>query len=257
MKALALNMSPRKGGNTRVALDALAADLREASIEVEVEELAAYRIEPCLGCRLCFDRGESACPRHDDLPSLAAKIAECDLLVAGSPVYVEDIAGSAKNAIDRMAFICHRPAFFGKRAFVVTTSGVGSSAHAEMSLRKALMLWGFQVGSGAMFAMDARSESEGFRLKYAKALPRIGKRLRALVRAPFSPSLLSMLVFGVQRISYQRIPEDKRDTIDYAYWSGKGWLAPGVAYAVPAKVGIFKRLAARALASITAAIVLK
>jgi multimeric flavodoxin WrbA len=55
-----------------------------------------------------------------------------------------------KNWIDRMAFNNHRPAFAGKSAVIVTTSGMGSTSHTQKTMQYALMAWGIHVSFARM-----------------------------------------------------------------------------------------------------------
>ena len=47
-----------------------------------------------------------------------------DGIIFASPVYVNDVSGIAKTWIDRLAYVCHRPAFAGKCAYLIATVGV-------------------------------------------------------------------------------------------------------------------------------------
>jgi hypothetical protein len=53
-------------------------------------DLAEMDIRTCRGCRICFDKGEESCPLKDDLLAIRRRIEAAELLVLGSPVYVED-----------------------------------------------------------------------------------------------------------------------------------------------------------------------
>jgi multimeric flavodoxin WrbA len=67
------------------------------------------------------------------------------LTVFASPIYVEDVNGAMKNFIDRMAYNCHRPRFFGRsergwldagRAFYVDGTVGAPKAYAARALGK-------------------------------------------------------------------------------------------------------------------------
>ncbi len=80
------------------------------------------------------------CPCRDGLAALRKKLLPADGVIAASPVYVEDVSGTMKNWIDRMAYHCYRPAFAGKLAFVVITSGVGTTGRAAQTMATAMRL---------------------------------------------------------------------------------------------------------------------
>ena len=117
MKLVLINSSGRTGGNTARVLtlfeESLAAGAKKNGVELELlrVNLAQLSLLPCLGCRACFDRGEENCPRKDGLLTLRDQMLDADGYVFASPVYVEDVNGAMKTLIDRLAFVCHRPAF--------------------------------------------------------------------------------------------------------------------------------------------------
>jgi multimeric flavodoxin WrbA len=166
MNIIALNSSARRGGNTEQLLSLIEKRLREKAsgagfdLEYEMISLDALNLEFCRGCRICFDKGEGKCPLHDGLLELYSKLQATDGVIFASPVYVEDVNGIMKNFIDRMAFNCHRPAFAGKTALIVSTSGMGSSGHSGRTMRYALTSWGFHIAGVAKFSMGALMKKE-------------------------------------------------------------------------------------------------
>ncbi len=140
MKILICVGSYRKNGNTARVADLVEEKLvklaAQAHVPLEIETvfLAHQDIGLCRGCRVCFDKGEDLCPLHDDFLAVKAKMLEADGIVAASPIYVDDVCGTTKNWIDRLAHVCHRPQFAGKCAYLITTVGSGPSRHALRTL---------------------------------------------------------------------------------------------------------------------------
>ena len=229
MKIVMIGSSFRTNGNTEQLLNLLQETLlKEAEakrIHLEVERLPLSRkvIQPCRGCRLCFERGEEFCPWKDDVLSIQEKLKAADAVVTASPIYVEDVNGIMKTWIDRMAFNCHRPAFCGKCAAVLTTSGSGSSGHAAATLANALGAWGFEVVAKEKFRMGARMEPEQISASFQARLSRIaGTLLNAILRQPEqSPSLSSLIAFRIQQKIFQRSATQTRDRL---FWEEHGWL---------------------------------
>jgi multimeric flavodoxin WrbA len=95
MKLLLINSSARTGGNTARVMDLFEQNLsslaRETALDLKFERvsLAQLSIKPCLGCRACFDRGESACPQQDGLLELYESMRCADGYIIASPTYVE------------------------------------------------------------------------------------------------------------------------------------------------------------------------
>ena len=86
MKVLILNGSPRKNGNTSLALKEMEKIFLENEIETEVIQIGQMEIRGCLGCYSCKTTGKCAI---DDFVNteLAPKFEAADGLVVASPVY--------------------------------------------------------------------------------------------------------------------------------------------------------------------------
>ena len=159
-----------------------------------------------------------AVPHQDDVLSLYARMRLADGYLIASPIYVEDINGTLKTMIDRMAFLCHRPALFGKSAFLFTTSGIGSSRHALATMSKAFGTWGIKTAGQAQFRLGALSTRDEIAARYGETIERDARRFfRQLLRQPFRPSMYSLIAFTVQQSLWSKSSVD-HDTVDYRYW---------------------------------------
>ena len=210
------------------------ARVQEISLELIHVNLAQRKLLSCLGCRACFDRGEDACPRKDDLLQLKRELLEADGYLIASPVYVEDVNGIMKTMIDRLAFFSHRPALFGKAALLYVTSGIGSSNHALNTMRTAFGTWGVRVVKGLKFRLGALTPEEEIRARYGVSISRAATLLLAVLRQqPFRPSFYSLLAFSVQQAMWRR-DEKANNTVDLQFWQQSGWLDQGRRYYDPA-----------------------
>lgn len=186
------------------------------SNDVKCERIFLYeqKIAFCRGCRLCFDKGEQECPMKDDLLPILEKIQKSDALIIGSPVYVEDVSGSIKNWIDRMAFNSHRPVFSGKPALIFTTSGVGSSSHAIRTMKTALNTWGFNVVGQLKF--EGKNKKKNAEVGIEKACQKFHRAI--CNQDNFKPAFNSLLFFKVQQSYWQK---QKEETFDVLFWQKK------------------------------------
>ena len=73
MKITILNGSPRKE-NTAAMAEAFAEGAREAGHEVEILQVGKMKINGCLGCGYCHDKGEGNCIQKDDLEKISTFI---------------------------------------------------------------------------------------------------------------------------------------------------------------------------------------
>jgi len=139
MKAVILNASPRKSGSTSIVLGVLGERIT-AEYETETIELGAKSIAPCAGCLGCRPNGACVLPR-DEAHRIGERIAECDLLVIGTPCYWGNVPSTLKAVLDRNVttfehFLDGMPKakLAGKKAVIVMTSG--SSFPGSRSLRQ-------------------------------------------------------------------------------------------------------------------------
>lgn len=85
MKVLIINGSPRKGGNTSLAIDEVVAVLHGEGIETEVRQIGNRDIRGCIACNRCATLGH--CVFDDEVNQLAKEFEEADGLIVASPVY--------------------------------------------------------------------------------------------------------------------------------------------------------------------------
>ena len=266
LNLLILTSSHRKKGNTASTVSLLEEDLHRLSQSwgentpephSEIVFLAHEDIRTCRGCRICFDKGEEHCPLRDGLLPLKKKIDTSDLLILASPVYVEDINGIMKNWIDRMSFICHRPEYAGKGAYVISTSAIGSTSHTLRTMSTALRAWGFTVFGSTSFVTGALMKREEIGQHYGPVISRIAEKiLRDFQRGKQkNPSFLSLLIFKVQQNYYKK--HEAEGSLDYTYWKDHGWTDKGATYYAQHRANPLKVAAARLLGRFVSKFVLK
>ena len=95
IKILGISGSPRKNGNTASMVKYTLQQAESMGyVETEYQTLADYDFKPCTGCMRCFGANCPAddpylCYDHpgDGIEHLAPKVAECDGLLLGYPIY--------------------------------------------------------------------------------------------------------------------------------------------------------------------------
>lgn len=106
MKVLAVNGSPREGGNTSILIERVLARLRESGIETEVCQIGGKEIHGCRACYSCFKNKDARCGVDDDVANeVIAKMADADGIILGSPTYFSDVTPELKALIDRAGFV--------------------------------------------------------------------------------------------------------------------------------------------------------
>lgn len=102
MKVLMLNGSPRKGGNTAIALNEMEQIFRSSGVEVETVQVGQLDIRGCIACGSCFKTGK--CVIDDVVNELAPKFEQSDGLVAASPVYYASANATLIACLDRLFY---------------------------------------------------------------------------------------------------------------------------------------------------------
>ncbi len=99
-KILILNTSPRKKGNSHLLAEALAKGALEAGHQVDVLELGAAHIGPCLACGHCR-RQPGQCVQADDMAKVREAVDAAEILVFAGPLYYFGLPAQMKLMIDR------------------------------------------------------------------------------------------------------------------------------------------------------------
>jgi len=103
MKAIAINASPKMDkGNTAAILMPFLEGIREAGAEVEIFYTSKMKINQCQGDLACWFKTPGKCSQRDDMDILLPKLAEADIWIFATPVYVGSMSGPLKNMIDRI-----------------------------------------------------------------------------------------------------------------------------------------------------------
>jgi len=257
MKILNIISSARKQGNTAQIVTRLQETLisigskGDLLIEFDTINLSERYIQPCRGCRVCFDRGEVFCPLKDDLLQILEQIRNSDVIIVASPVYVNDVNGIMKNLIDRLAFICHRPELGNKMVYLIATVGGSISFQALLTLSGAFSTWGAQIIGKTGFVMGELMKKEEIIRLYESKIQKIGKLIiKAIQKQAFlTPSMISLITFKIQQKAWGK---GHGSSADLEYWKQQGWLDPHCTFYVPMRTNRVKLALARMIGSIFA-----
>lgn len=103
MKVLAINGSPHgPRGNTERILQPFLEGAREAGAETKVIYLRDLEIKHCIGCFTCWTKTPGVCVQKDDMAQVIPKLAEAEMVVYATPLYVFTASGLMKDFMDRM-----------------------------------------------------------------------------------------------------------------------------------------------------------
>ncbi len=105
MKAVLVNGSPRKNGNTFIMLTVVKNELEAKGIKTELIQAGSRDIHGCTACGACRKSKMPRCAYDDDIVNKAIEaIKDADALILGSPVYFGGITAQMKAFIDRVGY---------------------------------------------------------------------------------------------------------------------------------------------------------
>ena len=134
MKVLLINGSPRKEGNTAIALAEVSKQLTKEGIESEIVWIGNKPIRGCIACGQCKEQNLSRCVFDDDICNqISAKFEESNALIVGSPVYYGQPNGALLSIIQR-AFYSNGTNISGKPAASIAVCRRGGATAVFESL---------------------------------------------------------------------------------------------------------------------------
>lgn len=132
MYAIAVNGSPRKGGNTEILLKEVLAELDDAGWETEFAKVGGTAIRGCIACHKCFENKDNRCSiKKDKFNTIYEKMVAADAMILGSPTYFAAVSADLKALVERAGFVAYANdhAFSGKIGAAVVAVRRGGATH--------------------------------------------------------------------------------------------------------------------------------
>ncbi|MFH2047230.1 MAG: flavodoxin family protein [Pseudomonadota bacterium] len=133
MYAIAINGSPRKGGNTELLLKEVLSELNDKGWETELVKVGGTAIRGCIACEKCFKNQDNQCSvKKDKFNEIYLKMLKADAMILGSPTYFAAVSADLKALIERAGFVAYanNNAFAGKIGAAVVAVRRGGATHA-------------------------------------------------------------------------------------------------------------------------------
>lgn len=132
MKAVAINGSPRPGGNTEILLKKVLEPLEAAGWDTEILRIGGKAVRGCMACMKCVEKQNGRCIiENDPINEYLEKMYAADAIILGSPTYFADVTSELKALIDRAGFVAlaNGGAFSGKIGAAVVAVRRGGATH--------------------------------------------------------------------------------------------------------------------------------
>ena len=158
MRVLMINGSPRKNGNTSIALAEMERIFQEEGMETQVVQVGNQNIRGCIACLSCKQKGK--CVFDDLVNQIAPQFEAADGLVIASPVYYASANGGLISFLDRLFY----STLFDKTmkvgaAVAVARRGGNSATYDE--LKKYFAISGMPIATGQYWnAVYGREKGE-------------------------------------------------------------------------------------------------
>jgi multimeric flavodoxin WrbA len=201
MKVVAINGSPRKGGNTEILLRKVLEPLEEAGWDTELIQVGGKEIRGCIACYKCFENKDMRCAvKKDIFNGCMEKLVEADAMVLGSPTYFTDVSAELKALIDRSGLVslANGGIFAGKIGAAVVAVRRGGATHAFDSINHMFLMsrmivpgsiyWNIGIG---LDKGDVLKDEEGLRnmRNLGETIAWLGKAIKPnMVSFPQPPS---------------------------------------------------------------------
>lgn len=158
MKVLLINGSPRKGGNTSIALKEMERVFHQDGIETESVQVGNQDIRGCIACMACKKNGR--CVFDDQVNETAPKFEGADGLVIACPVYYASANGTLVSFLDRLFYSTPFDKTMKVGAAVAVARRGGNSATYD-ELNKYFSISGMPIATGQYWnAVYGREKGE-------------------------------------------------------------------------------------------------
>lgn len=173
MYAVAINGSPRKGGNTEILLQEVLTELKRDHWDVELVQVGGTAIRGCIACGKCWERKNSKCALDKDpFNGLFEKMIRADAIICGSPTYFAAVSADLKALLERAGFVAlaNGNRFAGKIGAAVVAVRRGGATHAFDTINHMFQMSRMIIPGSTYWNMgfglnkeDVRSDDEGLR----------------------------------------------------------------------------------------------
>ena len=230
MKILTIMGSPHNG-NTLEIINNIESKFSEyKDVDFEIIHLKDVELKPCMGCFVCFIKGDDSCPLKDDKSEIFKKMDEADGVIFASPVYSMHVSYLMKLFIDRFSCTFHRPRYFGKYAISVAVAGNIGLKETSNYLKMVAKSWGFDYIDGLSYrAAPKNTPMKIPPLKKDRTDEVINKFYNAIKeKKPQKLTISDYLAFRLMQVVYNQMKT--MSPYDYKYWSEKGWFKKDIKY---------------------------
>ncbi|MDD5258843.1 MAG: flavodoxin family protein [bacterium] len=190
------------------------------TIQYEVIILGEKNVAMCKGCWSCTQKG--SCVIIDDLQELQEKLLTSDLIILGSPVYVQHVSAQFKAFTDRLFIWFHTLRLIGKPALTAITTSRTGIRPTEKYLNMILFLLGtIPIGHlrGIAYRPGEFPQRDQIKRKYKKLARKTALILSGQEKV--RPKVLNRYYFWGMKMKAKH--GGSQLPFENEYWKKKGW----------------------------------
>lgn len=172
------------------------------------------KIINCCGCDQCFLAGKCSIDGKDDMKIIKEEMLNADLIIFATPIYVNNVTGSFKIFMDRLAYWTHLFRLLGKPVYhVISTSNSGIEV-----VQNILDSFSLYLGLESIGAAILSGQNNYFNPQFAEHCSKIKNVLLEKRTNCFSADMNR--AFLAQKIIFQQYDEKSPE---YQYWKSRGF----------------------------------
>ncbi|NLK42097.1 MAG: flavodoxin family protein [Planctomycetes bacterium] len=172
MTAIAINGSPRAGGNTELLLKKVLEPLEQAGWNCRLLQIGGRAVRGCSACYQCFERKNKRCAvENDAMNDFLEAIYAADAVIVGTPTYFADVSAEIKALLDRAGLVstANDGLLKGKIGAAVAAVRRGGATHAFDSINH-MFLMSSMIVPGSIYWNFGKGLNKGEVLNDEEAL---------------------------------------------------------------------------------------
>ena len=192
-----------------------------SDVNHEVMMQSDKRVEYCKESYTCTKTGD--CSLHDDVQEIKGKMLQADLIIFGSPVFMNNVSGHMKAFFDRLFLWMHTVQLIGKPSIVATTTAYSGQKATEKYLVDTTIGLG-TINVGTLKAIGCYKPGHfPHREKIQKKYESLARKTANILKGNMKPKPRfknNWFFTGMKKKAYyakQFLP------YEYNYWESKGW----------------------------------
>jgi len=240
-KILVISASARKNGSGIKAFKIFKEKFDPLDYDFEVMHLSDYHLQNCIGCTSCFKHEK--CFMEDDLELVLDKMKRADGFIFITPIYDMNISGTLKTFFDRTTYLLHKPIFYDKHSYIITTTDMGGSRLVNTYLKYMMNAYCIDNVGGTGILSGLIKSRGNYIGKLSKRFDKEAEKFKdSLAKGKeYKPKFTQIIRFNLWRTKALKSKEVYPG--DFQYWSDSSLINSDYFY--PVKLNWIKKIIIR------------